>query len=85
VAYSLPKNSRVVTSREEIAPRSGRDARERSKEGREEMATPFHTACIQVKGLLKEADHAIRLVWTGVVIGFLYGAHRLAQPDRKGK
>ena len=44
------------------------DDQKRSKEGREEMATPFHTARIQVKGLLKEADHAIRLVWIEVVI-----------------
>ena len=68
VAFSLPENSRAVMSREETAPLSGRDDQERSKEDREEMATPFHTARIQVKGLLKEADHAIRLVWIRVVI-----------------
>jgi hypothetical protein len=55
-------------NREATAPRSGHDDQKRSKEGREEMATPFHTARIQVKGLLKEADHAIRLVWIEVVI-----------------
>jgi len=39
---------------------------EGSEEGREEMATPFHTARIQVKGLSKETGHA--LVWIGVAI-----------------
>jgi len=37
---------------------------EESREGCEETATPFHTARIQVKGLLNEVGQVIRTVWT---------------------
>jgi hypothetical protein len=40
------------------------------QEGREEMVTPFHTACTHVNGLFAEVDHAIRLVWIRVVMSY---------------
>ena len=47
---------------------SDRGSHEGSKEGREEMVTPLHTAQSQVNGLTKENDRAVREIWIGAVM-----------------
>jgi hypothetical protein len=81
MASSLPINS----SRNYGAGRpAGNQPRgnEESQEGCEEMVTPFHTAKVQVNGLLKEVGHAIRGIQMCVAMPGL-SLNALAQASKK--
>jgi len=56
-----------------IPDRSDRGCQEGSKEGREEMVTPLHTAHSQVNGLTKEIGRMVREFWIGAAMSMETG------------